>query len=134
MDKFDLKCLDDTVLDFHFKYSQRGSFSGHETCFVSKIYKKKEDFEPFEYKKDPIILLSPCTNDFACIDPSMQFSFMVNDDEHLNKNIAGLPWPMVRLGLVVDVEFSQIDELDMFWTDVVAVNFYLNEPNNVKAW
>jgi hypothetical protein len=134
MDKFDLKCMDGTVVNIHFKYGQRGNFAGSETCFVSKLNKKEEDFEPFEYRSDPIILLSPCTNDFQCIEQSMQFSFMIDDDEKLNKDIAKLSWPMISLGLVVDVEFAEINELDMYWTDVVAVNFYKNSPDNVRAW
>ena len=26
MDKFDMKCMDSTIVNFHFKYGQRGSF------------------------------------------------------------------------------------------------------------
>jgi hypothetical protein len=59
---------------------------------------------------------------------------MIDDDEKLNKDIAKLSWPMISLGLVIDVEFAEINELDMYWTDVVAVNFYKNSPDNVRAW
>lgn len=63
----------------------------------------------------------------------MQFSFLVTDDKKINE-LAGLAYPMVRLQMKVEVEFAMIDEFFMYNADVVAINFYKNGNDNVKAW
>jgi len=104
LDNGDIRCMDDTVFNLHFLYGQKGDFKGKDMCFVSRMFKKPEEFKPFEYKRDPVLGIKACARDLSCIEKSTQFSFFVTDNKVLNEK-AGLGYPMMSMQLVVDVEF-----------------------------
>lgn len=78
--------------------------------------------------------MSPCKKDAGCQKPSWRFSFLVEDDKTLNTAAAELSYPMLSRKFQVEIEFLELEDFDMYTEEIISINLYVNQANNVKAW
>jgi len=94
--------------------------------------------KPWMYNKDPLILTSPCKAKGGCQPASYRFSFTIKDDKAGNElakvKAQGVIYPMLQRKFMVEVEFLELKDFDMYHDEVVAVNLFVNSQDNVKSW
>lgn len=113
-------------------YGGKDTWAGVDKCFRSKLF--RDDLKEWDYNRDPLILLSPCAKNAECQKPAWRFSFLVTDDKDLNTAATELNYPMLRKEFQVEVEFIELKDFEMYNDEIIAVNLYVNEANNIKAW